>query len=290
MTGHGRRATCVCAALTALAVLAASSSEAQVVLVARTRPASATIGPRDIELRLGDSRVDVVGVDTPATTPMTIGIVIDAGPDQEHVFEGERELARALATSVGSSGGAVVVTRVGRDGGRPLTGLTAAEASELITGMAADAGKKAGLPIYDAIAATMRVLAQRPGFRVLAFIGEGEGEGSATRFDELRREAESAHIASFTALMADHNLRGARGRLRYGWRLQELAAQTAGLCTVGEPVTKARAQIVDGVQGLRLIRSAEPPAGPARYEVSVRVLPKGTKLSAQRAVIVAQAR
>ena len=105
------------------------------------------------------------------------------------------------------------------------------------------------------------------------------------RYAELRSLAESNQVAFLAALVADHSVRGAKSILRYGWTLQELTSDTAGVFLENQKAPKATRRLSEAVQGLRLIAFEMPSVQPGRYRVSVSAW-KGKRLRAQKAIVI----
>jgi hypothetical protein len=215
--------------------------------------------------------------------PRNIAIVMDAGPDQAKVLSKEKDLAIALMNGLSDAGTSFTVASAATSSKMQAPALDRSVAIEHVREITGDNGKRTNVPIYDALGAAIRQISLAPGLRVIIFIGEGNDGGSSATYTELRRLAESNHITVYAALVAEHSLRGARGILRYGWNLQDLTGDTAGLFFENQKTLKTAEQVCESVRRLRLITFAMPSPHPGRCKISVSSL-RGKRLPAQKTI------
>jgi hypothetical protein len=235
-------------------------------------------------MRIGNTSVQATAVQASPEIHRNIAIVMDAGADQANVLQKERELAIVLINELSDSSTSFTVASAGTSSKTQATTLDRSVAIEHIRDIAGDSGQKRNVAIYDAIGSVIRQISLDSGLRVVIFIGEGNDGGSRLRYAELRNLAESNQVAFFAALVADHSLRGAKSILRYGWNLQELTSDTAGILLENQKTPKASRQLRESVQGLRLIAFDTPPRQSGRYKLSVSAR-RGKKLRAQKAIV-----
>ena len=105
------------------------------------------------------------------------------------------------------------------------------------------------------------------------------------RYAELRNLVESHQIAFFASLVADHSLRGAKSILRYGWTLQDLASDTAGVFLENPKMPKASRRLSESVGNLRLITFVVPSHLSGRIKISVSSQ-RGGRLRAQKSIVI----
>jgi hypothetical protein len=255
-------------------------------VVARVDAQSAGPTLRDIVVRVENVSVAATAINaSPADIPRNVAIVMDTGPDQAKVLSQEKDLAIALINELSDAGTSFIIASVGASSKMQAATLDQSVAIEHIRKITEDNGEKTNVPIYDAIGSAIRQISTTPGLRVVIFIGEGNDGGSRLRYPGLRNLAESHHIACFAALIADHSLRGTKSILRYGWNLQELTGDTAGIFLENQKTLKATRRLNESVRGLRLITFEMPFRGPGRYKISV-LSPRGKTLRAQKAVTI----
>jgi hypothetical protein len=198
-------------------------------VVARVDAKSTGPTSGEIVVRIENMSVPATAIKASPDIPRNIAIVIDAAPDQANVLSEEKELAIALINELFDAGASFTIASAGISSKIQATTLDRSIAIEHIRDITGDSGEKKNVAIYDAIGSAIRQISLTPSLRVVIFIGEGNDGGSRLRYAELRSLAESNHIVCFAALIADHSLRGARSSLRYGWNLQELTSDTAGI-------------------------------------------------------------
>ena len=239
----------------------------------------------EIAIRIGNMSVPATAIKTIPGVPRNIAIVIDAGPDQAKVLSKEKDLAVALINELSDASTSFTIAGASISSRAQATTLDQSVATEHIRDIAGENGEKTNVPIYDAIGSAMRQISLSPGLRVVIFIGEGNDGGSKMRYAELRSLAESNQIAFFAALVAGHSLRGAKSILRYGWNLQDLTNDTAGIFLENQKTPRATRRLSETVQGLRLVAFELPSRQPGRYKVSVSAR-RGKRLRAQKAIVV----
>jgi hypothetical protein len=254
-------------------------------VVARLDAKSAGLISRDVVVRVKNVTVPVTAINASPDIPRNIAIVMDAGPDQAKVLSKEKDLAIALISELSDAGTSFTIASVGTSSKMLSTTLDRSVAIEHIREIIGDNGEKTNVPIYDAIGSAIRQISATPGLRVVIFIGEGNDGGSRLRYAELRNLAESNHIACFAALVADHSLRGAKSILRYGWNLQGLTSDTAGIFLENEKTPNATRRLSVSVRGLLLIAFEMPPRQSGRYKISVSSNRK-QRVKAQKAIII----
>jgi hypothetical protein len=252
-------------------------------IVARVDANSAGLISHDVVVRVDSVSVPATAINATPNIPRNIAMVIDAGPDQAKVLSKEKDLAIALIDELSDAGTGFLIASVGTSSQMQAMTLNRSVAIGHIREITESNGEKTNVPIYDAIGLAIRQISLSPGLRVVIFIGEGNDGGSRLRYAELRGLAESNHIACFAALIADHSLRGAKSILRYGWNLQELASDTAGLFLENQKTPKATRRLAESVRGLRLITFEMPSRHSGRSKISV-LSPRGTRLRAQKAI------
>jgi hypothetical protein len=263
----------------------AKADRQQCTVVARFDAKSAALTARDIVIKVGNVSTPVTAIQASPEIPRNIAIVLDAGPDQATVLSKEKELAVALIKKLYDGNTSFTVASVGTSSTLQPATLDRSVAIGHIREIRGDSGEKTNVPICDRIASAIRQISHSPGLRVLLFFGEGNDGGSSVSYAELRSLAESNHISVFAALLADHSLRGARSILRYGWNLQDLASETAGLSLENQKTAKAAGQISNGIRSLRLITFEMSSPPPGHWKISIS-LPRSKALPAQKAITI----
>jgi hypothetical protein len=254
-------------------------------VVARVDAKSAGLTSSEVVLRIRNVSVPATAVEASPEIRRNIAIVMDAGSDQANVLSKEKELAVALINELSDGGTSFTIASASTSSKTQPTTLDRSVAIEQIRDITGDRGEKANVAIHDAIGSAIRQISFNSGLRVVIFIGEGNDGGSRLRYAELHSLAESNHIAFFSALVADHSLRGVKSILRYGWNLQELTSDTAGVFLENPKIPKATRRLSDGVRGLRLIRFEMPSLPSGRYKISV-LAPRGKGLRAQTCIVI----
>jgi hypothetical protein len=270
------------------ALVASMTTEAddqQHSVVAGVDAKSAALTPGEVHVRVGNITVPATAIRATPEIPRNVAIVMDAGPDQSTVLSKEKELAVALINELSNSGTSFTIASAGA---LPKVQAPTPERSIAIghiRDITADTGRKTNIPIYDAIGLTIQKVSATPGLRIVIFIGEGNDGASKLRYAELRNLAESNQIAFLAALVADHSLRGTKSILRYGWNLQELTSDTAGIFLENQKTPKAARRLTENIQSLRLIALDMPSRQPGRHKISVSTR-QGKRLRAQKNMVV----
>lgn len=265
---------------------AAEINHTEHVIVLRADTPERRIDPHHLEISAEGHQSRITSVVDGSTVPTSIALVMDTGPDQSKVLGREKELASSLINKFSNSETKFSVIRAGY---RPTTLAVASArptAATFVESIVAEPGKKSAIAIYDAVALAIQELSTRSGIRVLIIIAEGNDSGSRTSYRELREAAEAQHVSCMTAIVTDHSTRGTKAILRYGWDLQELAGDTAGLFIENDKhVDRAVDRLQRAIKSLRLVtfEIGDLPAG--RHKVSVSSKSAG-RLKAQRAIVV----
>src|SRR5260370_29812490 len=254
-------------------------------VVVRIDAGNAGLTSSEIAVRIGNMSVPATAIKTSPDVLRNIAIVVDAGPDQAKVLSAEKDLAIALINELSDASTSFTIAGAGLSSKTQATTLDRSVAIEHIRVIAGENGEKRNVPIYDVIGSAIRQISLSPGLRVVIFIGEGNDGGSQMPYATLRSLVESNQIAFFAALVAGHSLRVAKSILRYGWNLQDLTSDTAGIFLENQKTPKATRRLSATVQGLRLIAFEMPSRQPGRYKVSVSAL-RGKRLRAQRAIVI----
>ena len=267
-----------------VALRTAKADSQQYSVVARVDAKSAGLAPSEVVVKIGNSSVPATAIKASPDIRRNIAIVMDAGPDQAKVLSIEKELAIALINALPDAGTSFTVASAGISSKVQAATLDRSAAIKHIRDITGENGEKTSVAIYDAIGSAIRQISLTPGLRVVIFIGEGNDGGSKLRYAELRNLAESNQIAFFAALVADHSLRGAKSILRYGWNLQDLTDDTAGIFLENQKLSKATRGLNESVQGLRLIAFEMPSMQSGHYRISVSG--RGKRFRAQKNMFV----
>jgi hypothetical protein len=254
-------------------------------VVAQVDAKSEGLTSGEIVVRIGNISALATGIRASPAIPRSIAIVIDAGPDQANVLSKEKEMATALINELSDDSTSLTIVRAGTLSKTQATTLDRSVAIDHIRDIAGDSGEKTNVAIYDAIGSTFRQISLSPGLRVVIFIGEGNDGGSKLRYGELHSLADSSNIAFFAALVANHSLRGAKSILRYGWNLQELTSDTAGIFLENQTIPRATRRLSESVRGLRLIGFEAPSLQPGRYKISVSTR-RGKRLRVEKTIVI----
>jgi hypothetical protein len=262
-----------------------SADNQQYSVVARVDAKSAGLIRNEIVVRVGNMRVPAAAIHASPDIPRHIAIVVDAGPNQANALLKEKKLAIALMDELSDASTSFSIIRAGISSKTEAATSDRSLATESIRGMAGDLGKNANIPVYDAIGSAIRQISLTPGLHIAIFIGEGNDGGSILRYTELRSLAESNQVAFFAVLVADHNLRGTKSILRYGWNLRELTSGTAGIFLENPKMQTATRRLRESVRGLRLVtfEMASSPSG--RYKISVSSN-RNQRFKSQKAIVI----
>jgi len=186
--------------------------------------------------------------------PMSIGLVIDAGPNQLTVLNREKELASSLIAEISDTKTEFIVIRAGFLAATLANTSTGSIAMSSIQGISAEPGQKSQIPVYRAVALAIEELSLRPGIRVLIIMAEGNDSGSGISYKQLRASAQAQHVSVMTALVADHSTRGSKAILSYGWFLDSLTADTAGVFVDNDRNTpRVVKRLTQAIRSLRLV-------------------------------------
>ena len=197
-------------------------------IVVRVDPSDRKVLPSEVELKTERQHVHPLTVSDPSTIPVSVAIVIDAGPNQAAVLNREKNLAVSILNAISVPANKFLVVRAGSQYTTYPATSDNSEATRLVEALTTETGKKSEIPIYEAMASAIGELSKLPGIRVLIVIAEGNDYGSTLGFKELRELVEARYVTCLVALVDDHPTRGTKSILRYGWSLQDLANDTAG--------------------------------------------------------------
>lgn len=265
---------------------AVMTSNAERTIVLRADSPERSINPQEFELSLEHRRANVVSVRDSSEAHLTMALVIDTGPNQSKVLEREKQLASSLVTQFADSPTQFVVVRGGYAAKKVADTSESQVAIEGIDTLTSETGKKSLIPIYKAIALAIGELSLRPGIRVLIVIAEGNDSGSGIRYKQLRASAQAQHISVTTALVASHSTRGSKAILSYGWDLQSLAGDTAGIFVDNDRNTRrVTDRLTRMIRSLRLVTFEFEGPSPGSYRVSTSASSVG-RLHAQKFIVI----
>lgn len=162
---------------------------------------------------------------------LSVGLLIDTSAHQKKVIEFERKSFIQSLTSLLVWGQKVLSSGM-------ETKWTLQNWSPLDTGLGSastriefdmESGENRRTLLYDALDAALLKLetANTANSKVLIIVAEGNDVGSVTRYSQIKKRAQSAHVQCFVLLVADHNLIGGRVR-HYGFDHYDLASATKG--------------------------------------------------------------
>jgi hypothetical protein len=163
---------------------------------------------------------------------LPLGVLIDTSAHQKKVIEFEREVVHSIADAFGGVATESFVVRYADEvetlqDWSPLdAGLRSASTRiELDT----ESGESRRTLLYDALNVALLKLdtGNAANSKILIVVAEGNDAGSVTRYSQIKRRAQSAHVQCFVLLVADHNLTGGRVR-HFGFDLYDLASATKG--------------------------------------------------------------
>jgi len=281
-----RVAGVVVATIAALAASGTTKADSQQYsVVARVDAKSARLSSGEVVVTIGNIAAPAITIKANPDIPRNIAIVLDAGPDQAKVLSKEKDLAVGLINDLAGNGTSFTIAEAGTSIKMQAPTQDRAIAIEQVRDITGNSGKRTNVAIYDAIGSVMRQGSVGEGLRIVVFIGEGNDGGSKLSYTALRDLAESHQVAFFAALIADHSLRGTKSILRYGWKLQDLAGDAAGIFLENQKTRKATRCVSNGVEGLRLIVFETPSRPSGRYKVSVTSRP-AKRLLTQKAIFI----
>lgn len=264
---------------------AAALSDVEYTIVVRAESPDRQISPEQLEISADKRAARIKSVVGKPDVRTSIALVIDMGPDQVKVIDRERALASSLISHFSGSRSDFIVVRAGNRPQMMVSGSSQA-ATDAIEAMTPEMGKKSEIPIYDAMVVATNELSKHPGIRVLVVIAEGNDSGSTANYHQVRATVEAHHIAGMTALVTDHSTRGTKAILRYGWNLQELAGDTAGLFIENDKHTdRAVDRLQRGIKSLHLVTFEIDGLAAGRHKISVSSK-SGGRLHGQRAIVV----
>ncbi len=256
-------------------------------IIVRAAPSDAKVTGSEVEVNIAGKNLQALTVLDPATTPVSIALVIDAGPDQTAVINREKELAVSILNAISVPVNKLLVVRAGHERAVYPATSDKAEAIRLIETLATEPGKKSEIPIYDAMASAVDELARLPGTRILTVIAEGNDYSSSIGYKKLRDLVQAQHVTCFIALVDHHPTRGTKAILRYGWGLQDLANDTAGVFVENSrKVVGTSARLNQLISSLRLVTFEIANLPPGRYRVSASST-SGLRLRSQKWLVVA---
>lgn len=211
------------------------------------------VGPPDLTITPEGRRGNVVSVMDASEAPMSIALVIDAGPRQSGVLNREKELASSLIAEFSDTRTEFIVIRAGYQATNITSTSAGPVAMSSVQALNADTGNKSLVPIYKGVALAIDELSLHPGIRVLIVIAEGNDSRSGISYKELRA-TQAQHVSVMTTLVADHSTRGSKAILSYGWDLQSLVGDTAGVFIDNDRNTpRAVKRLTQAIRSLRLV-------------------------------------
>lgn len=243
------------------------------------------INSQDIRLSIEGRSANVVSVMDAADAYLSIALVIDTGPNQAAVLDREKQLASSLIAQF-NSGTDFIVISARRQTTKIVDTTDGQVAIDSVHALTNETGKKSLIPLYRAVAMAIDELSVHPGIRALVVIAEGNDFGSGIRYKQLRASAQAQHISVSTALVAAHSTRGSKAILSFGWDLQSLAWDTAGVFVENDRKThRVVDRLTRTVRSLRLIKFGIEDLPPGRYRVSISASSVG-RLHAQKAIVI----
>ena len=241
--------------------LGSSSAAASVVendlqqtIVLRADSPNREIGPQDLGITAAGRRGSILSVMNPFEAPMSIALVVDAGPNQLAVLDREKEIASSLIAEFSNARTDFIVIRAGYQAKNIVTTSAGPVVMSSLQALRAETGKKSQIPIYKAVALAIEELSLRPGIRVLIIIAEGNDSRSGISYKQLRASAQKQHVPVMTVLVADHSARGRRSALLYGWDLRSLASDTGAIFLDNDRNTsRTLKRLTEAIRSLRLV-------------------------------------
>jgi len=244
------------------------------------------VGPPDLAITAEGRRGSIVSVMDTSEAPLSIALVIDAGPNQSGVLNREKELASSLIAEFSDAKTEFIVMRAGYQATTIATTSSGAIAISSLEPLSVETEKKSRIPIYKAVALAIEQLSSRSGIRAVIIIAEGNDSGSGTSYKQLRASAQAQHVSVMTALVADHSTRGSKAILSYGWDLQSLAGDTAGIFVDNDRNTpRVVKRLSQGIRSLRLVSFEIDGVSIGRHRMHTSSNSAG-RLHAQRGVFI----
>lgn len=237
-----------------VAASVAKADALQQSMILRADSPTREIDPRDLGITTEGRQGKVVSVMDASEAPRNIALVVDAGPNQSGVLNREKELASSLIAEFSDAKTEFIVIRAGYQAINMTTTSAGPVAMSSIRALSAETEKKSQIPIYKAVALAIEELSLRPGIRALIIIAEGNDSRSGIGYKQLRASAQAQHVSVMTALVADHSTRGSKAILSYGWDLQSLVGDTAGVFIDNDRNTpRAVKRLTQAIRSLRLV-------------------------------------
>lgn len=272
-----------------VAASAAKTADAGHAIVLRGDSPERRINPQDFELSIGGRHATVLSVMDSSEAHLSIALVIDAGRNQYAVLEREKQLASCLITEFSDSPTAFIVVRGGHRAAKIVDTFKSQVAIDAVNALATDTGKKSLIPIYQAVALAIDELSSHAGIRVLIVVAEGNDFRSGISYKQLLANAEEQHVSITTALVADHSTRGSKAIFSYGWDLESLAGDTAGIFVENDRNTsRVVSRLTRMIGSLRLVTFEVDSLLPGRHRVSTSSSSVG-RLHSQKAIVIENA-
>jgi hypothetical protein len=237
-----------------VAAVVAKTDNLQHSITLRADSPNRAINPRDLGITAEKRRANIVSVMDASEAPMSIALVMDAGPNQSAVLNREKELASSLIAEFSDTTTDFIVIRAGYQATNLVTRSVGSIAMSSLQALTAEIGKKSEIPVYTAVALAIEDLSLRPGIRVVMIIAEGNDSRSGISYKQLRASAQAQHVAVMTVLVADHSARGSKATLRYGWDLRSLASDTGAIFLDNDRnASRTLKRLTEGIRSLRLV-------------------------------------
>jgi hypothetical protein len=269
-----------------LAANVAQTDNIQHSITLRVDSPSRKMNPRDLGITAEGRQASIVSVMDASEAPVTIALVIDAGPRQSAVLSREKALASSLILELSDKATDFIVIRAGYQATNLANWSAGPMAVSSLQTLIAEPGKRSSIPIYKAVTLAIEELSSRPGIRVLIIIAEGNDSRSGISYKQLRASAEAQHVAVMTALVADHSARGSRASLHCGWDLRSLASDTGAIFLDNDRnPSRTLSRLTEAIRSLRLVAFEIDRLSPGRYRVHTSSNSVG-RLHAQKAVVV----
>jgi hypothetical protein len=288
---HNRRATLFCLLLISVGSLsvtasAAKTNDLQHSIVLRTDLPNREIAPRDLGITADGRQGSIVSVVDASEIPLSIALVIDAGPDQFAALNREKLLASSLIAEFSDTTTEFIVIRAGYQATHIASSTVGSIALSSLQALSVETGHKSQIPIYKAVALAIEELSLRPGIRVLMILAEGNDSKSGIGYKQLRASAQAQHVAVLTVLVADHSARGSKSTLRYGWDLRSLAGDTAGAFVDNDRNTPRLVnRLAQTIHSLRLVTFELEGVSPGQHRMHTSSNSAG-RLHAQKEVFI----
>ena len=237
-----------------VAASVARTAALQYSIVLRADSPNRNIAPRDLGITAEGRQGSVVSVMDAAKALVSFALVIDAGPNQSAVLNREKDLASSLIAEFSDTRTEFIVIRAGYQATNMATTSAGPVVMRSLQALNTETGKRSQIPIYNAVALAIEELSSRPGIRVLMIIAEGNDSGSGITYKRLRASAQAQHVSVMTVLVAGHSARGSKAVLRYGWDLQSLASDTAGVFLDNDRNTsRTLKRLIQTIRSVRLV-------------------------------------